>query len=212
MAKDKSKAQLQTQVNQLTNTLSAEKEKTTSLTNEVIAMRKQVKTSQTHAKACEDRANKILREAHDVDRMIAANVGGSHQVVSKTDRKIRGVLEPVGTVIGFVTPAGHYTPQQVADAVCRGSGVIKPSIKEKEYLNQTKSNEKITGLQKKVDEQGEELEAARQTVDSANAHCADLENAIEDLKTEIASLKEAAGKGDPEEQDAGENSENKIED
>lgn len=183
------------------NNESATKRSLDECRNDLEKVKTQIESANRTSREYQSRCSKLADEVQALQIDSHNDVAGAFEVRSKKDRKINGKLRPKGSVIGYITPVVGYEAINVTDSVACGTASVKACQEHDGSVNRADA-----------ESNAQELAQAKQTVDAANAHCADLENAIEDLKAEIASLKEAAGKGDPEEQDARENSDNEIED
>lgn len=200
MAKTKkpTNAQLAEQVAQLKNQLHTEREKVENLSTERSELGQELARARAHAEQCEKRTVGLLKSMQDEDREIVTSVHGSHKVVRVTDRLIKGVVEPAGTIIGFITPASHYDARMVADSVVRGSSKVVGTLKESDYLERADlaiKSEQLEAWQAKVDtaEQAQsdlhqQLELAQQSIDEANAVVSEKDHKIEELEQRIADL------------------------
>jgi len=193
-------------MNQMKDLLAAEKSKSTELTAQLVKANQETDQARRHATVCEERANKLLRDAQDEDRVMSANIGGSHQVVSKVDRSVRGILEPKGTVIGFITPSGGYSPNQVADAACRGSASIQATAKEADFAKEIQNTERLAKLEEEHANARTELAKAKALIEETTSHCESLEVENTVLKEKNAELVEAGKQDDDDEENENEKS------
>ena len=180
--------------NRLAKKLKAADERIAALEQRLAKLGAQTDTLTGEAKAAEAEKNAVLKEMKALKQSVREQdpVGkGAYEIRTKNEQTILGRTRPAGTLIGYFTTIEGMEPISLAHALYYSTASV----------HEADAGELYTELMSKAQaagdavEIGQELAAAKETVDGANAHCADLENAIEDLNAEIAALKEAAGKG-----------------